>query len=472
MPNAPAPGSPEWWLARLEARLDARRPALQRYEDYYSGRQRLAFSTSKFRETFGGLFRGFADNWCDLVVDVAVERLNVQGFRFGDTREADDKAWNIWQANYLDADATILHTETGKNGEAAVIVQPGDPYPQITIEHPSQVIVEYAPGSRHQRAAALKKWLDSDGYERATVYLPEAIYRYRSQKPVDAGIPGSTIYSTSDQKWAQLQRDGVVPNPLGVVPVVPFQNNPTLLGGGQSDIAKVIPIQDAVNKIWTDLIVASEYQGFRQRWATGIEIPTDPETGQPLTEGFLSSVSRMWTVADEGAQFGEFGQIDLSPYVKAIEMAIQHIAAQTRTPPHYLLGQSGAFPSGESLKATETGLTAKVRRKMTLFGESWEEAMRLAFRLMGDEAKGNELNAETVWQDPESKSEAEITDAALKQRALGVPFEMVWETLGYSQEEIKRMVQLAHLPEVPPPGATVANAVGPTNANTNGTSGS
>jgi hypothetical protein len=223
---------------------------------------------------------------------------------------------------------------------------------------------------------------------------------------------------------------------------VPFQNNPTLLSGGQSDIAKVIPVQDAVNKLWTDLIVASEYQGFRQRWATGIEIPTDPETGQPLTETFLSSVSRMWTVADEGAKFGEFGQIDLSPYVKAIEMAIQHIAAQTRTPPHYLLGQSGAFPSGESLKATETGLTAKVRRKMTLFGESWEEAMRLAFRLMGDEAKGNELNAETVWQDPESKSEAEITDAALKQRALGVPFEMVWETLGYSQEEIKRMVDL------------------------------
>jgi hypothetical protein len=60
---------------------------------------------------------------------------------------------------------------------------------------------------------------------------------------------------------------------------------------------------------------------------------------------------------------------------------IQHVAAQTRTPPHYLLGQSGAFPSGESLKATETGLVAKVKRKQTTFGETWEEAMRLAFLL-------------------------------------------------------------------------------------------
>ena len=54
-------------------------------------------------------------------------------------------------------------------------------------------------------------------------------------------------------------------------------------------------------------------------------------------------------------------------------MLIQHVAAQTRTPPHYLLGAMGSFPSGESLKATETGLVAKVRRKMLSFGEGWEE---------------------------------------------------------------------------------------------------
>ena len=65
-------------------------------------------------------------------------------------------------------------------------------------------------------------------------------------------------------------------------------------------------------------------------------------------------------------------------------MLIQHVAAQTRTPPHYLLGAMGSFPSGESLKATETGLVAKVRRKMLSFGEGWEEAMRLAFAVEGE----------------------------------------------------------------------------------------
>ena len=52
---------------------------------YYNGEHKMAFTTSQFRQTFGNLFAAFADNWCDLVVDAAAERLRVEGFRFGDT---------------------------------------------------------------------------------------------------------------------------------------------------------------------------------------------------------------------------------------------------------------------------------------------------------------------------------------------------------------------------------------------------
>jgi hypothetical protein len=38
-------GSPEWWLARLLARLDARRPDLETFEAYYDGHQPLAFAS-------------------------------------------------------------------------------------------------------------------------------------------------------------------------------------------------------------------------------------------------------------------------------------------------------------------------------------------------------------------------------------------------------------------------------------------
>jgi hypothetical protein len=218
-----------------------------------------------------------------------------------------------------------------------------------------------------------------------------------------------------------------VSNPFsGIVPVIPVRNAPQMIGGGTSDLAVVIDTQNAINKLCTDMMVAAEYAAFRQRWATGVEIPPDPNTGQPDTGKWLSSVSRMWTVPAPDAKFGDFNVTDLTVYVRAIEMHIQHLAARTRTPPHYLLGQSGAFPSGESLKATETGLVAKVRRKQVDFGEAWEEAMRLAFLAIGDTTRAQAIDAEVLWADPESRSEGERVDALVKLAAIGVPEEALW----------------------------------------------
>ena len=123
---------------------------------------------------------------------------------------------------------------------------------------------------------------------------------------------------------------------------------------------------------------------------------------------------------DPDVKFGEFGQTDLLPYIRAVEMLVQHIASQTRTPPHYFY-LSGTFPSGESLKAAETGLVAKARRKMRPWGESWEEVMRLCYRIEGDPRADFDL-AETIWASPESVNEAAHIDALVKMVAgLGIP---------------------------------------------------
>src|SRR5881394_3744032 len=70
-------------LSTLSKALDARTTRVQKYEDYYNGKQRLAFATSKFRQTFGSLFGAFADNFCALIVDAVEERLDIEGFRIG-----------------------------------------------------------------------------------------------------------------------------------------------------------------------------------------------------------------------------------------------------------------------------------------------------------------------------------------------------------------------------------------------------
>ena len=118
-------------------------------------------------------------------------------------------------------------------------------------------------------------------------------------------------------------------------------------------------------------------------------------------------------------------------------MLVQHVASQTRTPPHYFY-LSGQFPSGESIKSAETGLVAKVLRKERFYGEAWEEVIRLAFGVEGDDRKAADYTAEVIWADPESRTESEHVDAVMKKAALGIPMEQIYEDLGYSQTTIRR----------------------------------
>ena len=430
----PPSGTPLWWLVRLEKKLRDRQREMQTFDDYYRGKHPLGFAGEKFLKAFGGRFAAFADNWCDLPVDAVRERLKPVGFRFGEDPKGDGDAWRIWQDNQLDADSQLAHTEALVKTEASAIVWIGaDDRPEITIEDPMQVIVECEPGRRRRRAAALKMWKDDwEGRTLATLYLPDGIYKFRSAMRQEWTTSGSR------SRWVRRDVDGEdwpLPNPLGVVPVVPLLNRPRLTGQGDSEIRRVIPIQNAVNKLVADMMVASEYQAFRQRWLTGHEIPVDPETNQPVEE-FKAAVDRIFVAEETDARFGEFGVADLANFVKGIEMLVQHIASQTRTPPHYF-ALSGQFPSGESIKSAETGLVAKAREKMTHFGEGWEEILRLAFAVL-DDPRADQLDAETIWADPESRSEAEHVDATLKKKALNVPDQQLWEDLGYSPQQIAR----------------------------------
>lgn len=435
--------SPDEWRDVLLAGLGRRMGTINRCEDYYNGKHKMAFTTSQFRETFGNLFAAFADNWCDLVVDAAAERLRVEGFRFGDSG-ADTAAWEIWQRNGLDAESDMAHTDAIKLGCVYALVGPGDDgSAQIQVEAADKAIVAVDPAAGKRRLAGLRHWTDEWDIQHAEVYTPQAVAWY-----------------SKDGEYAEWQEEiGAGSNPLGVVPLVPLPNLPTLSNRlGRSDIERVIPLQNAVNKLCGDMIIASEFAAYSQRWATGIELPINPATGQKMAPDYLGGANRVWGSEDKDAKFGNFAVSDLSTYVRAIEMLVQHVAAQTRTPPHYLLGAMGSFPSGESLKATETGLVAKVRRKMLSFGEGWEEAMRLAFLVEGDKTKGEMIEAEVIWANPESRIVGETVDAATKLASIGVPRPALWEFVGASPQQIERWKEEGD-PE--PPVTVRANMVIP-----------
>lgn len=425
------------WAQIFSGRLDLQARRVLVSEAYYNGAHPLQFATSKFKEAFGNLFSAFADNWCPIVVDAPVERLQIIGFRTGG-KGADEDAWNLWQRSALDVESVIAHTEAGKCGTAYLLVDPNNGEPRITVEHPSQMIVATDPGDRRTRLAAFKRWQGDDGYLYANLYLPDFVLKFESATAVP--LPTGPI------EW-KVRGDG--PNMLGVVPVVPLDNQPGLLFGGESDLKPAIPIQNAINKLCTDLLVASEFGAFRQRVLTGMEIPRDPETGRPLgRDEIVSAMSRLWVFEPKDAKITDLEATDLNNFVRAVEMFIAHLAAQTRTPPHYLMGQV-VNASGDALKVAEAGLVSKCKRKILYFSDPWEEVMALALRAKGRTLEPSDV--ESLWSDPERTSLAELVDAAVKKRSIGIPDEVIWLELGYTPTQIEEMKALQATEVVPAP---------------------
>lgn len=422
------PRSPEWWRDRLLAKINARRPELELIAGYCAGIPRMMFSTSKYREAFGELLKPLHDDWMQVVVEAATERLGVVGFRFGAADEIGDKeAWSIWQANGLDSRSALAHDEAVKFGAAYAVISPGEEdgeEPRILVIPPSRAAVERDPSMPTRRLAGLHTWCDEVGAEHSMLWTPEGYWEWTTGLE---GVAGESALVDEGE------------NTIGIVPIVPLVNRPTLAHpDGQSDVKPVLPMQDAIDKLLADMVIASEYAAYRQRWATGVEIPTDPETGEPLDAQWVAALSRVWTVEQSDVTFGEFSATDLSNYTGAIELLVSHIAAQTRTPPHYLMGKI-VNSSADALRASEAGLVSRVRAKQRTFGEGWEETMRIAFAWKEDARRAGETSCEAIWTDPETRTEGERIDGITKLQTVGVPQEALWARIpGVTPQIIER----------------------------------
>ncbi|TDB90917.1 phage portal protein [Actinomadura sp. KC216] len=407
----------------MSGKLHTQEAQGRKFANYYDAESTpLSYAQKKFQEIFGELFRNYKDNFCSLIVDSISERLVVQGFRMGPEEAADEDAQQIWQKNFLDADSNAAHIDALVQGSSYLIVWgDDDDEPVITPESATEVTVQYAPGSRRKLEAGYREFTDDWGVVHATLWLPDGVYTSERGK----------------ETWGTPQGSS---NPLGRVPIVPLLNRKRLKQKPFSELAGIIPVQDAINKVSADAIVASEFAAFPQRVLTGLEPFEDTnEERQAMLKAYIDRI-----LAFDGENVGvhEFSAADLGNYVKLIDMLVQHMASQSRVPFHYFLLNGGQAPSGESITAAEAGLVAKARERMLHFGESWEEALRLAFEVKGD-ARAEAWDAEVIWGDPEHRQMSALVDALGKAKeTLEIPKRQLWEDYGYSPQTIARFDQM------------------------------
>jgi hypothetical protein len=451
---------------RLVEKLRRRRDDIESRDKYYAGEQRLKFATEQWAKAHAERYKGFSDNWCGVVADSPAERVHVTGFRLDTSAElsADERElWRDWTVNDLDSQSSqgFLEAFIAARSFALVWGTP-DGEPDVTWEHPSQVYVAY---TGRVRSAAIKSWMDDD-FEYLTLYLPDEVWKWHKPRRRASGIELPPGVSLGDGGWEpRIVPDEQWPleNPMGVVPVVEFENRPRLGKEPMSDIAGTMAMQDAINLLWAYLFNAADFASMPGRVIMGQAPPMIPllnEQGQkvgevPVDEKKLAEGRLLW-LTGQNTSIGSFPAADLTSFTTVVEVAVGHLAAQTRTPQHYLVGKMANL-SGDALKAAETGLVKKCEEAQINFTAPTRELFRLMALARGKSGVAEAAATGIVqWKDAESRSEAQLVDAIQKLKDVGFPFEWLAERYGLNDTEITRVMEMRSAEQTDPLLADIA----------------
>lgn len=452
-------------VASLYARLAGRRAEIERLNKYFRGEQPLAYASDEWKAFHRGRFGDFSDNWCGVVANSPSERLKVNGFRIGDDvdvvspEERQLKA--DWDLNDMDAQSSQGFLQSIIAKRSAVIVWGDDnDEPTMTWEHPAQVIVDYDPQNPRRRVAALKAWLEGDT-EYATLYTPDEVWKFErpeayTQATGDTTKSGLMVVGMASHNdgWVPRRNTGddvwPIDNPLGLVNVVEFPNRPMLGGEPLSDIAGTVSMQNAINLLWAYLFGAADYASMPARVIMGQEPPKIPvldDAGQkigekPVPPEALTKGRLLWLTGTD-TKVDQFDAAKLDVFTGVINVAVRHVAAQTRTPVHYIVGELTNV-NGETLLAGETGLVKKVQEIQLFAGSAVREVNRLSALVRGNQGVADACRlGQVLWADAETHTMAQASDAALKDRQIGYPLAWVAEHRhGLTQPEIARLMEM------------------------------
>lgn len=409
-----------------------RLPGLAVYDAYYEGEQSLQFMSRQMAAAVARrqhCLQQLQVNWCRLGVDAYENRLDIEGFRYPGSNSSDSELQDVWQENDLDEQSQQAHLDSIALGRSYAIVgapDAGDDAPVITVESPFQVTAIRDPRRPRRILSAMKRWAELDSTRWASLYLPDS----------------TSVWTFEKGMWRQVSNDQ---HNLGRVPVVPFVNRPrTLRPDGISEIHDVMSLEDAAIKIASDMMTSAEYHAIPRRWATGLKA-TDfvNEDGSPV-DTFSAVVGNLWATESEAAQFGQFGEAELSNFHNTIKLLAQLASQQLALPPHYLAFNSENPTSADAIRSSEIQLVKRAERKQTYLGGSWEDVMRLVIAFQnGGRFDPAAKSLETIWRDPSTPTIAQKADAVTKlvaARVIPIPFAR--EALGYSPLEIARMAEM------------------------------
>ena len=471
--------------ARLEALVkshDEARAHYEPYRKYWNGDHevRLTARLKQFLQLSGFHAEngGFRDNLCPIVIESLSDRLRIASFSVpgeespppvesapvpGDANEGKvgpiaQFAQDAWQRNRGERLQMDVHEAAVALGDAYVLTEwdPIEERVRFSFEDPAMVRVVYDPENASKVLLASKRWtvssvivpvtgeLPTDASVRLNVYYPDRIERWIRNGLIGGGIWRKFFGDDAPDQWPIWWTDTGEEGgePLGIA-VTHFPNQARGGNFGRSEIADVIPLQDALNKAVVDAVRVMDAMGWPQRYGTGIsEAPTDDLIAIP---------GSFWWTKEENAKFGQMEDAGAEGIINVWNKFEESVSAVTRTPQH-LFRVTNGVPSGEALKTAENGLVSKAIKRSIVFGDAWEDVMELAFRIArANGAIAGELPDSgflVEWENPETRGD-ELQHIQAINAKEGISRRQRWREYGYTDEQIERMEsELANEPNV------------------------
>lgn len=392
------------------------------FRDYYDG-DHAANLTAQMRKLLRATREGaeFTDNHCRRIVNARSDRAIVKRI------DSDDDALTEWveellEYNRFDALQSDVHEAAFRDADTYVLVSYDNAEQRSTFTHEPAydgrggVVAVYRSENDPTMDFAVKVWTvaNENGATvdtvRVNVYFPDRIEKY-------IGLMGATLEKYTDptdpvQAWPIPWVDEYG-EPLGI-PVFHFRNQGRS-NYGLSVLEDAVPIQDAINRVLSSLVMATELTAFQILVVLGFDPPASISPGMFLIGG-KDGIDQGKIVDVKALPAGDLTQILASH--KRLKEEIHDV---TNTP---MPDTVSADASGESRKQHEVYLLGEVRRFQVKAGEAWERVVEMAYKLarlyqMPDVPQvSDEPSFRTIWASAEVRNQKEEVESALALRDL------------------------------------------------------
>lgn len=415
----------------------ARARALHLYKDYDEGRHRLLFATEKYRNTFGDLFREFADNMCDDVVDGITDRLQIVGWGAGTDQSLNAAVDAAWDRVKGEARTGAIHRHAFRDGDGFAIVQEAaDGQGRVYKQDPRLMAIRYSVEDPDEKALVAKVWKAGTRY-RVNLYYPDRTEKWASRGLGSGGdMPKAASFQMLKPGDPALKDDEEGTTVVDGIPVYHFPNG-ELSQYGRSLLENVIPLQDALNKTVADMLVNNEFTAYPQRWASGIQVERDEVTGQEKDPFVKAGPGTIVRTGKAEARFGQFDASNPEGFLATIDSFRLEIARKGYLPPHTIQMRSGSStpPSGIALLVAE-GRTIKVAKDRQRDWGGEHQAMMANVVSIDLNTTVDPADLDPNWAPPETRDMKALLEELALKVDLGLPERQALIEAGYDADDV------------------------------------